>query len=64
MRFIRYLGKYKVDIAFLALIAIFGYIYFVVYLTPDRITWYDAMFNQAHDLFDLFIKFLLKFQKL
>lgn len=64
MRYMRQISKYKVDIAFLVLVAVFGYIYFVVYLTADRVTWYDAMFNQAHNLFDLIIKFLLKLQKL
>ena len=63
MLFISYVRKYRVEIAFVTLVAALGYIYFVIYLTADRVAWYDEMFNQAHVWFDLLMKALLKLQK-
>lgn len=46
MRFFKYIKKYRVELITLSLIAIFGYLYFVIYMTPSRLAWYNEMYRQ------------------
>jgi len=56
MKFIAYTKKYKIEIIFVLLILFFGYMYFIVYLTPSRTAWYNYMFNQIQIIKDEIMK--------
>ena len=56
MRFINYINKYRLELLVLLLILFFGYIYFYVYLTPDRATWYNDMTTRVLQLQEEIIK--------
>ena len=46
MKYSKLIKKNLPEILFLALIIAFCYIYFVIYLTPSRVTWYREMRDQ------------------
>lgn len=43
MKFINYIKSHWIELAFLLLVFVFLYMYFVTYLTPSRLAWYDVM---------------------
>ena len=46
MRYLKSIRSSLVDILFLVLIAVFLFLYFVIYMTPSRIAWYREMRDQ------------------
>ena len=45
MKSIRSISKHWPDLTFFFLVLVFGYLYFVEYLTPGKIIWYKALFE-------------------
>ena len=43
MKFINYIKRHWIEVVFLLLLLAFLYMYFVTYLTPSRLAWYDVM---------------------
>lgn len=46
MRFLKFVRSHATEIVFYILVLTFLYIYFVVYLSPSRVTWYNEMLKQ------------------
>lgn len=48
MKFTNQNRKYVIEIMFLSLILLFFFLYFIFYMTIDRIAWYNEMIRQAN----------------
>ena len=48
MKFSRFVKSNAAEIVFLVLIAVFFYLYFVVYMTPSKSVWYVQMYDQIN----------------
>lgn len=46
MKFTKFIKDYHVEIGFVLLVAVFFYMYFVVYMTPSKVAWYNEMNRQ------------------
>lgn len=46
MRYIKRIKARLPEIIFVALIIVFCYLYFVIYMTPSRVAWYREMRKQ------------------
>lgn len=48
MKYLKSIKQYWIDYAFLAAVATFLWIYYVVTMTPGKAAWYTGMFEQIH----------------
>lgn len=48
MKFFKFIKHNKIESCFMLLVLIFGFLYFVVYMTHSREMWYDEMFRQVN----------------
>lgn len=58
MKSLQFIKKYFGEIAFLALIVTCFWLYFVVYMTPSRIAWYNEMVHQITVLLNGLVRLL------
>lgn len=45
-KLLRFAKHYWIDGMFLGLVVLFGFLYFVVYMTPGKAAWYRDSFDQ------------------
>lgn len=56
MQFTKYIKAHTLQILFVCLVALFMFIYFIIYRTSSRVAWYNETHNQSENMIQEFRK--------